>query len=232
MGKTTLLAAAERLGRRHGFRIVLAAAPEGSVELTHALVEDVVRGLPEALAALDPEERALLAQVALRGAAAPGRVASALMHLLAEACTVRPVMLLLDDLHWADRASLSALVLAVGRLSAEPLVLLGAARPRPALDPRTAQWERMDVEPLQPDAAVGVLRANVARRALHEDPGSPGRARRGSPRPLSPRDRGVHPAALGVAAHRCHVPAGPHPPGRAAAPGLGGGLRRAAGYSP
>jgi DNA-binding CsgD family transcriptional regulator len=161
MGKTALLGAVERLGRRHGFRIVRAAAPEGSAELTHALVEDIVRALPEALAALDPDERALLAQVALRGAAAPGRVASALMHLLAEACTTSPVLLLLDDLHWADRASLSALVLAVGRLSTEPLVLLGAARPRPALDPRTAQWVRLDVEPLQPEAAVGMLRASM-----------------------------------------------------------------------
>jgi DNA-binding CsgD family transcriptional regulator len=161
MGKTTLLGAVERLGRRHGFRIVRAAAPEGSAELTHALVEDIVQALPEALAALGPDERQLLAQVALRGAQAPGRVASALMHLLAEACTTDPILLLLDDLHWADAASQGALVLAVGRLSTEPLVLLGAARPRPALDPRTARWQRLDVEPLQPEAAVGMLRANM-----------------------------------------------------------------------
>ena len=58
------------------------------------------------------------------------------------------MLLVVDDLQWADPGSLGALCVAVGRLGQEPVAVVAAARPRPALDPRVEAWERIEVGPL------------------------------------------------------------------------------------
>ena len=83
---------------------------------------------------------------------------SALLHLLAEAGHEQPLLILLDDLHWADSGSLAAVCLAAGRLQVEPVAVIGAARPRPPLDARLHRWRHMQVGPLDEDSAVEVLR--------------------------------------------------------------------------
>jgi DNA-binding CsgD family transcriptional regulator len=161
MGKTTLLDAIERRARSRGFQVVRAAAPEGAAELSFGIVEDLARALPTGLTALDPLEADLLRHVAVSGAATPARVAASLLHLLAEASSAGPLLVLLDDLHWADAASLSALTLAAARLQAEPIALVATTRPRPAPHPRLARWEQVEVPPLPADAAISLLRASV-----------------------------------------------------------------------
>jgi DNA-binding CsgD family transcriptional regulator len=45
----------------------------------------------------------------------------------------------------------------VGRLQIEPVAVIGAARPRPPLDPRLQAWRQVEVGPLDVEAAVSVL---------------------------------------------------------------------------
>ena len=60
----------------------------------------------------------------------------------------RPLVLFIDDLHWADRATLDWLVYLVDRMRDEPLLLVLAYRPREvpgAIPPLVAAWKRDSV---------------------------------------------------------------------------------------
>ncbi|HET8626908.1 MAG TPA: AAA family ATPase, partial [Thermomicrobiales bacterium] len=116
-------------------------------------------------------ERGRLGAVASRDALV-GQVAD----FLAAVAARRPLVLLLDDLHWADPASLDLLRVLARGLADTPLLLLAtyrsddlpAGHPLAALVPRLvreARAERLDLAPLD-EAAVGALVA--ARYALAE----------------------------------------------------------------
>ncbi len=157
MGKTALLDAVARRARSRRLRIVRAAAPDGAQATAFGIVEDIARGLADDVARLPEADAAVLRAPDRVRAEGPGPVAAALLHALAEAAHHQPLLVLLDDLHWADTGSLAALCLAVGRLQIEPVTVIGAARPRPPLDPRLQAWRQVEVGPLDVEAAVSVL---------------------------------------------------------------------------
>ena len=69
-----------------------------------------------------------------RGTDGPATLAEQLLALLAEECTVRPVVLVIDDLQWADPASITLwrrLARSAGQM---PLLLVGMMRPVPQRD--------------------------------------------------------------------------------------------------
>lgn len=84
-------------------------------------------------------------------AAAPGEEC----HLTAEALAqflrtfaATPLILFLDDLHWADEATLNWLLYLTDRMAGEPLLLVGAYRPEDAsalLTRLVGQWQREGV---------------------------------------------------------------------------------------
>jgi DNA-binding CsgD family transcriptional regulator len=131
MGKTSLLARAAEEAGRLGCRVFQAAADEfgqrfplrtvlewmdAAEQAWHAPRADIVGMLSDGTAATD----ALAVAVA-------GRVLEATARL----CAAAPVVLVVDDLQWADEASLLVwhrLSRATGEL---PLLLLAAARPHP-----------------------------------------------------------------------------------------------------
>ena len=161
MGKTALLDAAAQEAAFRRIRVVRTRSPDGADASPFSLVQDIVRGLSDDLALLSRDDGEILRTAPRNSASRPGSVAGALLQLLAESAHRQTVLLLLDDLHWADRDSLAALCLAVGRLQAERVAVVGAARPRPALDPRLRAWAGIEVTPLTLDAAVRLLRAHL-----------------------------------------------------------------------
>ncbi|MEZ4733293.1 MAG: AAA family ATPase [Caldilineaceae bacterium] len=73
-----------------------------------------------------------------------GLVAEALTQFL-RSFAARPLIFFLDDLHWADEATLNWLLYLTDRMAAEPLLLVGAYRPEdapPLLTRLVAQWQR------------------------------------------------------------------------------------------
>jgi DNA-binding CsgD family transcriptional regulator len=79
-----------------------------------------------------------------RGADVPAVLAEQLLALVAEQCSVRPTILVVDDLQWADPAS----VILWGRLARSarqvPLLLIGIMRPAPQRDDLLALRRAVD----------------------------------------------------------------------------------------
>jgi DNA-binding CsgD family transcriptional regulator len=130
IGKTALLAqAAERAG---GFQVIRAAGAEEESGLPFAGLHLLLRPALGHVAALpDVQAEALRGALGLAKAGPHDRflVGLAVLSLLSELAADRPLLCMVDDAQWLDRASADALLFAARRLDAESVVLLFAARP-------------------------------------------------------------------------------------------------------
>src|SRR5262249_1002656 len=59
----------------------------------------------------------------------PEQLRRAVLDLLDAACAARPLLLVLEDLHWGDAPSVRLLDAALDQLAERPLLVLGLARP-------------------------------------------------------------------------------------------------------
>lgn len=128
-GKTALLAhVAAEAG---DFRILRCTGVESEAELPfaalHLLLHDCLDGLD---VLPSPQASALRAAFGLAEAPGVDRFLAGLatLTLLSEVAGDRPLLCLVDDAHWLDRASRDALLFAARRLDAEGVVLLLAVR--------------------------------------------------------------------------------------------------------
>ena len=69
-----------------------------------------------------------------RGADVPAALAEQLLALVSEECAVRPAIVVVDDLQWADPASIALWSRLARTASQLPLLLIGMARPVPQRD--------------------------------------------------------------------------------------------------
>jgi class 3 adenylate cyclase/DNA-binding CsgD family transcriptional regulator len=184
IGKTALLTEARRLAEARGF--FTAAARSGELETAFAF--GVVRQLlePVVASAGDEERATLLAGAA--GLAAPvlGRVSEtaaadqdsfATLHglywLTANLAARAPLLVLVDDLHWTDAASLEWLVFLSRRLDGLPLLLVCASRPPPQASSPPLLTELL-ADPLaiviRPAPLSAQAASSLASQRLHQMP--------------------------------------------------------------
>jgi tetratricopeptide (TPR) repeat protein len=69
-----------------------------------------------------------------RGMDGPAVLAEQLLALIAEECAARPTVLVIDDLHWADQATIRLMARLAGSARDLPLLLIGTVRPTPQRD--------------------------------------------------------------------------------------------------
>src|SRR6516165_914478 len=132
IGKTALLDAAEQ--KASGARVLRVTGIESEAELPFAALHVLLRPVLDEIGALPGRQAA-----ALRGAFGMAEAAVAdrflvglgVLSLVAELAEDRPVLVLVDDAQWVDRASADALVFAARRLHAERAAVLAAARDEP-----------------------------------------------------------------------------------------------------
>ena len=196
VGKTALLEyVAERAS---GCRIVRVAGVESEMELAFAGLHQLCAPMLDGLDGLPgPQRDALRVAFGLQDGAASNRflVALAILSLLAEAAERQPLVCLVDDAQWLDRASAQALTFVARRLLAERIAVVFAVREPSDVDELTGLPELVvggladeDARWLLASALPGRLDEHVRDQIVAET--------RGNPLALLELPRGLTPAEL------------------------------------
>ena len=129
VGKTVLL---DYLAEHaSGCRVVRAVGVESEMELAYAGVHQLLTPMLDRLERLPgPQGEALWTAFGLSSGPAPDRflVGLAILSLLAEVAEEHPLVCLVEDAQWLDRASAQVLGFVARRLQAESVGLVFAAR--------------------------------------------------------------------------------------------------------
>jgi DNA-binding CsgD family transcriptional regulator/tetratricopeptide (TPR) repeat protein len=194
VGKSALLE--YTAGAAVDMRVVRAAGVESEMELAFAGVHQLCAPLLDRLERLPgPQRDALRIAFGLRSGAAPDRflVGLAVLTLLSEAAGERPLLCLVDDAQWLDRASTQVLAFVARRLLADPVGLLFAAR-----DPGEVLGGLPDlkVRGLRDADARGLLRSVVRVRLDEQVRDRIVAETQGNPLALLELPRGLSPAQL------------------------------------
>jgi DNA-binding CsgD family transcriptional regulator len=194
VGKTALLD--YLAGRAHGCRVARAVGVQSEMELAFAALHQLCAPMLDRLERLpDPQRAALRTAFGISAGPAPDRflIGLGVLSLLADAAARRPLVCLVDDEQWLDRASAQVLAFVARRLEAESVGLVFAART--AADELAGLPELVvtglrdgDARVLLDSVFTGPLDARVRDQIVAET--------RGNPLALLELPRGLTPAEL------------------------------------
>ena len=179
MGKTALLD--YLAGHAEGCRVVRAAGVQSEMEFAFAAVHQLCAPLLDRLDNLPgPQRDALGTAFGISTGPVPDRflIGLAVLSLVSDVAAERPLLCLVDDHQWLDRASAQVLAFVARRLEAESVGLVFAARTAsdelaglPAL--AVAALPDADARALLDSAVTGPLDARVRDRIVAETRGNP-----------------------------------------------------------
>ncbi len=147
-GSSVLIEGEPGIGKSALVRVAVAEAPEAGCQVFWGAGDELGQALPllpflDGLRVREPSAnprqntivRLLRGEVAAdRGTDVPAVLAEQLLALVAEQCAVRPTILVVDDLQWADQASVALWGRLAKAAQRVPLLLIGMMRPVPQRD--------------------------------------------------------------------------------------------------
>ncbi|HEX4291422.1 MAG TPA: AAA family ATPase [Trebonia sp.] len=160
VGKTALLQYAA--GRADGCRVVRALGVQTEMELAFATLHQLCAPLLPCLDRLSgPQRQALLTVFGLSAGPPPDSflIGLAVLSLMAEAAAADPLLCVVDDVQWADRASARVLAFVGRRLGTESVGLVLGTR---ALSDDLARFEQLAVAGLPEADARTLLESALA----------------------------------------------------------------------
>ncbi|NEC34472.1 AAA family ATPase, partial [Streptomyces rubrogriseus] len=202
VGKSVLLDLAVRLTRDTGQRVLKAVGSESETPLAFAGLHQLLRPVLRSLDGLPARQRSAL-RTALGLAEDAGDagdaehtdhadhadhastpdallVGLAVLTLLSDLSEPAPLLVVVDDAQWIDRASLDVLSFLARRMAGEPVTLLMGVRAAAVLPGFDKGYERLEIGPLSGDAANRLLDEQPKRptgrtraRILREAAGNP-----------------------------------------------------------
>jgi len=176
IGKTALLAATRELAAKRGLEVLHARGADLEREIgfgvARQLLERRARG-PDGDALLAGAARLAAGPLGISerradGPAAPGSGLHGLYWLCANLADRGPLLVAIDDLHWADEPSLQFAAYLAHRVSEHPILICAATRPRPSGAPLAELRDHAD-DLLCPVALSPDGVATLVRRGLSPD---------------------------------------------------------------
>ncbi|MER6176741.1 LuxR family transcriptional regulator [Streptosporangium sp. NPDC001681] len=183
VGKTVLLDAASAYAEAAGTHVLRASGTQFEAAHSFSTLHQALYPLVGDLDALNPvHRRALGVALGLRGGSPPGLlvIANAALALLSHAAVTRPMLVVVDDLPWLDRASAMVLAIVARRVAGRRVGFLAAYRSGDESFFDRAGLPDHEVRPLADEAADALaahwfpaLVPAVRRRLLAEAQGNP-----------------------------------------------------------
>lgn len=183
VGKTALLEAARAYAGAAGTHVLWASGTQFEAAHSFSTLHQALYPMLGDLDALNPaHRRALGVALGLRGGSPPGLlvIANAALALLTHAAATRPVLVVVDDLPWLDRASAMVLAIVARRVAGTRVGFLAAYRSGDESFFDRAGLPDHEVKPLAHEAAAALaahtfptLVPAVGRRLLAEARGNP-----------------------------------------------------------
>lgn len=183
IGKSALLAAARERAGRLGWQQLPVTGVENEAHLSFAGLHQLVSPILDQADRLPRRQRdALLAAFGLVDDRAPDRFLTALatLELLVEAAEQRPLLVLVEDAHWLDVATVDALTFIARRIESERIVIIVALRSGYPSPLYAAQLPELTLGPLDPTSAAELvdrrnpdLPSRTRRRVLADAEGNP-----------------------------------------------------------
>jgi hypothetical protein len=183
VGKTVLLDAAAAHAAAAGMRVVRAAGAEFEADLSFAALNQVLYPLLGGLEQLSPlHGKALRVALGLRDGSPADQlvVSNAALALVVQAAAAHPVLVIVDDLPWVDRASAVVLGFIARRLAGSRVGFLAAYRSGEESFFERSGLPGYELEPLDDEAAAALiadrfpaLAPRVRQRLLADAQGNP-----------------------------------------------------------
>ncbi|MBF6132099.1 AAA family ATPase [Nocardia otitidiscaviarum] len=184
IGKSSLVEETVATAAAAGVRVLRTAGAEAEHGLVYAGLHRLLYPLRRAFDDLPARQfEALTAAVGISdavGEPSPHLVGLAALTLLADVAAERPVLLVVEDVHWLDPASAEVLAFVARRIDSEPVAMVATVRDGTSSPLRDAELTVMRLGPLPDDDAIALLdsiapelTAQARIRVLAESCGNP-----------------------------------------------------------
>ena len=170
VGKTALLNAVAAETRRGGARVLRAAGAEFEAALSFAGLGQLLGPVLGRLRELDEiDQRALRVSLGLLDGTTSGEqaVAMATLRLLTAIAATEPVVAVIDDVNWLDRASASALAYVARRVAGTSVALIATMRTGERTPFERGGLDTYELQRLSDEEATALLQDRFPTLTLH-----------------------------------------------------------------